>query len=143
MYTEKKLYDIEKKKKCFSLEIFYELHCKFVLFTMMSSLTRFEKSRALFACNTRRHTCCRGRVDTLAALTEQYIRCSTIFFQKTVRSLQVHSLTARSLSREYREGLGLRVREKNGRAAQDCSDDSGNGSTKSEDATPAGRVQRL
>jgi len=43
-------------------------------------------------------------------------------------------LTARSLSREYREGLGLKVRDKNGLAIQD-SDDSGNGSAKSEDAT--------
>ncbi|XP_060838446.1 uncharacterized protein LOC132920232 isoform X2 [Rhopalosiphum padi] len=48
-------------------------------------------------------------------------------------SRQVHSLTARSLSREYREGLGLKVRDKNGHAVQD-SDDSGNGSAKSEDA---------
>ncbi|XP_050053352.1 uncharacterized protein LOC114124456 isoform X2 [Aphis gossypii] len=49
-------------------------------------------------------------------------------------SSKVHSLTARSLSREYREGLGLKVRDKNGLAIQD-SDDSGNGSAKSEDAT--------
>ncbi|XP_022162051.1 uncharacterized protein LOC111027877 isoform X2 [Myzus persicae] len=48
-------------------------------------------------------------------------------------SRQVHSLTARSLSREYREGLGLKVRDKSGHAVQD-SDDSGNGSAKSEDA---------
>lgn len=46
--------------------------------------------------------------------------------------LQVHSLTARSLSREYREGLGLKVRDKSVHAVQD-SDDSGNGSAKSED----------
>lgn len=54
--------------------------------------------------------------------------------QKTVRScLQVHSLTARSLSREYRESL--KVREKDG-LVQD-SDDSGNGSAKSEAAAPS------
>ncbi|XP_025419497.1 uncharacterized protein LOC112689843 isoform X2 [Sipha flava] len=52
---------------------------------------------------------------------------------------QVHSLTARSLSREYREGLGLKVREKNGHAIQD-SDDSGNGSVRSEDTTTAAKV---
>lgn len=50
---------------------------------------------------------------------------------------QVHSLTARSLSREYREGLGLKVREKTGHAVQD-SDDSDNGSAKSEDANTVG-----
>ncbi|KAL5240559.1 hypothetical protein ACI65C_007969 [Semiaphis heraclei] len=44
---------------------------------------------------------------------------------------QVHSLTARSLSREYREGLGLKVRDKSVHVVQD-SDDSGNGSAKSE-----------
>ncbi|VVC27014.1 Hypothetical protein CINCED_3A017071 [Cinara cedri] len=49
---------------------------------------------------------------------------------------QVHSLTARSLSREYREGLGLKVREKNEHAIHD-SDDSGNGSAKSVDAAVA------
>lgn len=47
----------------------------------------------------------------------------------------MHSLTARSMCREYREGLGLKVREKSGRAVQE-SDDSGNGSTKSEVSSP-------
>ncbi|XP_050524514.1 uncharacterized protein LOC126896095 isoform X2 [Daktulosphaira vitifoliae] len=45
---------------------------------------------------------------------------------------QVHSLTARSIGRQFREGLGLKVRERNDHNKQD-SDDSGNGSTHLED----------
>ncbi|XP_050425067.1 uncharacterized protein LOC126836086 isoform X2 [Adelges cooleyi] len=53
---------------------------------------------------------------------------SHIVQSKATSFKQVHSLTARSIRKEFREGLGLKVRQKNGQNLKNDSDDSGNGS---------------